>query len=76
MYAVISGDTQIAVLQWTQGDPASFLVAFRAVVDVEGDEPYDAYDVVELALDLFSRKYAVLESSTFDLKFVRLLLPE
>lgn len=27
-------------------------------------------------MELFSRKYAVLESSTFDLKFVRLLLLE
>lgn len=76
MYAVISGDVQVAVLQWTQGDPASFLTAFKALLDTEGDEPSQAYDLVELALDLFSRKYAVLESSTFDLKFVRLLLPD
>ena len=76
MYAVISGDVQVAVLTWKNNDPNSFLVVFKQFAEDIIDEPYDEYDLVQLAVDLFSRKYANLESEIFNLKFVRLLMPE
>lgn len=74
MYAVIKEGVQFATLHWTHNDPASFLAVFRALMDLQED-PEESYDLVALALDLFSLKYAVLESGISELKFVRLTLP-
>jgi hypothetical protein len=76
MYAVVSGDVQVATLQWDRDSPSSFSAAFRKLMDAEGSGYYDTYALSDLAVDLYSRRYAVLESDTFELKFVRLLWPE
>lgn len=72
MYAVIKEGVQFTTLHWKLNDPGSFLRAFRSLMDLE-DEAGEPYELVALAVDLFSLKYAVLESGTFELKFVRLL---
>jgi hypothetical protein len=74
MYAVVKDNVQFWTLQWTLGDPSSFFQAFKELMEME-DEPDTPYDLVELALDLFTLKYAVLETDTFELRFVRLTLP-
>lgn len=74
MYAVIKEGVQFATLQWSPNDSTSFLEAFRALMDLE-EEAGEPYDLVALALDLFSLKYAVLETGVFELKFVRLTVP-
>lgn len=72
MYAVIKEGVQFTTLKWRLNDPSSFLEAFRNLMDLE-EESGEPYELVALALDLFSLKYAVLESGVFELKFVRLL---
>ena len=66
MYAVIKEGVQFATLQWSPNDSTSFLEAFRALMDLE-EEVGEPYDLVALALDLFSLKYAVLETGVFEL---------
>lgn len=72
-YAVVSGEVQIASLVWQAQDHRSFLETFRAFT-LDADISLENWQWIELAVELFSAHYAVVELGEEDLTFVRLHL--